>query len=45
MKQLRYLAIKKANFVSAWVNAAQAILKVMAGLWGNSPALFADGIH
>ncbi len=45
MKQIRYLAIKKANTVSAWINGAQAILKTAAGLLGNSPALFADGIH
>ncbi len=45
MKQIRYHAIKKANFVSAWVNGLQAILKTGAGLLGNSPALFADGIH
>ncbi len=45
MKKLRYLAIKKANFVSAWVNVAQALLKTVVGIIGNSPALFADGIH
>ncbi len=45
MKQVRFLAIKKANWVSAWVNALQAIFKTVVGLWGNSPALFADGIH
>ena len=45
MKQLRYLAIKKANFVSAWVNLVQALLKTIAGIFGHSPALFADGIH
>jgi cation diffusion facilitator family transporter len=45
MKHARYLAIKKANWVSAWVNGLQAILKTIVGLIGHSPALFADGIH
>ncbi len=45
MKNIRYLAIKKANGISTWVNGVQAIVKTAAGFFGQSPALFADGIH
>lgn len=44
-KQQRYMAVKRANLVSALVNFVQALLKITTGLVGNSPALFADGIH
>lgn len=45
MNKQRYAAVKKANLISALINFIQAVFKVIAGLLGGSPALFADGIH
>ncbi len=45
MNKQRYLAVRKANTVSGVVNFFQAVAKTIVGWLGNSPALFADGIH
>ncbi len=45
MNKIRYIAIRKANGISALVNLIQAIFKTVIGLLGHSPALFADGLH
>jgi cation diffusion facilitator family transporter len=45
MDRKRYYAVRKANWAGAFVNFVQAILKVMVGSVGGSPALFADGLH
>ena len=45
LKTERYKAVKKANIISTLVNAVQALIKILGGLFGGSPALFADGIH
>lgn len=45
MNKQRYEAVRRVNFVGAFVNLIQAILKVVVGIVGASPALFADGIH
>lgn len=45
MQQNRYEAVKNANYISGLANFSQAVLKVIVGFFGHSPALFADGIH
>lgn len=45
MNKVRYIAVRKANAVSALVNFIQAVFKTVIGLVGHSPALFADGLH
>ena len=41
----RYQASKKVTIVGMFVNASLALLKMLIGLVGGSPALFADGVH
>lgn len=41
----RYQTAKRATFVSAATNTFLAIIKVVAGYFGHSHALIADGIH
>ncbi|WP_239986742.1 cation diffusion facilitator family transporter [Fastidiosibacter lacustris] len=41
----RYRASKKVTITSMFVNTLLAALKMVIGLIGRSPALFADGIH
>lgn len=45
MNKQRYIAVRKANFVSGGVNLFQAIAKTVVGAFGGSSALLADGIH
>ena len=45
MNKTSYYAVRKANGIGAMVNFIQAIVKVIVGIVGNSPALFADGLH
>ena len=44
-ENLRYQAIKKVTIVGMIINSILAIVKIIVGLIGRSPALFADGIH
>lgn len=44
-KEERYQASKKVTFVGAGVNLFLSLIKLVFGLVGRSPALFADGIH
>lgn len=44
-EKLRYQAIKKVTIVGMTINSILAIVKIIVGLIGRSPALFADGIH
>ncbi|WP_192484384.1 MULTISPECIES: cation diffusion facilitator family transporter [Cysteiniphilum] len=41
----RYQASKKVTIVGMFVNTILALLKMLIGLVGGSPALFADGVH
>ncbi|MFZ9034836.1 MAG: cation diffusion facilitator family transporter [Francisellaceae bacterium] len=43
--QNRYHVARKVTLIGMIVNTALAILKVIIGIVGHSPALFADGIH
>ena len=43
--RLRYQLSKKITSVSIFINTILVIIKMAAGLIGNSSALFADGIH
>lgn len=37
--------IRRVTVGGALINAAQGAIKIAAGLWGNSQALIADGVH
>lgn len=41
----RYQASKKVTIVGMFVNTGLALVKMLIGLVGGSPALFADGVH
>lgn len=41
----RYQASKKVTLVGMLVNTTLAIVKMVIGILGRSPALFADGVH
>ncbi|WP_440993793.1 cation diffusion facilitator family transporter [Cysteiniphilum litorale] len=41
----RYQASKKVTIVGMFINTGLAVLKMLIGLVGGSPALFADGVH
>ncbi|QIV96194.1 cation diffusion facilitator family transporter [Allofrancisella inopinata] len=45
MSDNRYQITKKVTLIGMFINALLAIVKVIAGVVGRSPALFADGIH
>ncbi|MFT4694184.1 MAG: cation diffusion facilitator family transporter [Francisella sp.] len=45
MSDNRYQIIKKVTFVGMFVNSLLAFVKILIGIVGKSPALFADGVH
>jgi len=45
MSDSRYKTAKQVSIVSAAINTALAIIKVIVGLFGHSAALVADGLH
>ncbi|AJC48951.1 cation transporter [Allofrancisella guangzhouensis] len=45
MSHNRYQITKKVTIVGMFINALLAVVKVLVGVVGRSPALFADGIH
>lgn len=45
MDKLRFNAIKRVAIVGALTNALLAVVKILVGTLGRSPAVFADGIH
>ncbi|WP_035719402.1 cation diffusion facilitator family transporter [Francisella sp. W12-1067] len=45
MSNNRYQITKKVTLIGMFINALLAIVKVLVGVVGRSPALFADGIH
>ena len=45
MSDNRYQITKKVTFVGMFVNAILAVVKMLIGIVGRSPALFADGVH
>lgn len=44
-KQQHVHVVSRVTWVGLWVNVALCIAKVLAGLYGNSRAVLADGIH
>jgi len=45
MEQQRYQQARRVTLIGAGVNVLLGIVKVIAGIYGNSQALLADGIH
>jgi cation diffusion facilitator family transporter len=45
MSDNRYQIIKKVTLVGMFVNSLLAFVKILIGIVGKSPALFADGVH
>ena len=41
----RFAAAKKSTWVSIVINLILTILQIIAGYWGNSKSLMADGLH
>lgn len=41
----RYAQVKRASFISAATNSLLAVFKIVVGIFGNSHALIADGLH
>lgn len=36
---------KRVTWVGLWINVALSLFKIIAGLWGRSAAMVADGVH
>ena len=45
MSEDRYKITKKVTIVGMFINALLAFVKMLIGIVGRSPALFADGVH
>jgi cation diffusion facilitator family transporter len=43
--ETRYLQARHITLLGAFINLLLAMIKIVAGLWGRSHALFADGVH
>ena len=44
-KQRRYRITRKTTFVGVWINLFLAISQLLGGIFANSQALLADGLH
>ncbi|WP_416885961.1 cation diffusion facilitator family transporter [Marinospirillum sp.] len=44
-KQAEKKAAQKVTWIGLWVNAANALVKILVGFWAQSQALVADGLH
>ena len=45
MENRRMKVVNKVSFVTIFVNIALSVVKVIAGIFGRSGAMVADGIH